>query len=130
MGVYDDYQWYRSELLSRTADKNTLNNERLHKKHVSEKESYRWVLGYKKATELAKNCPDTQVIMIADRESDLYDLYEDARETEGTKADWLIRVRTTKRAIINDLGQRDNQLLHDKMTALQPLEIILDVVAL
>ena len=39
---------------------------------MSEKESYRWVLGYKKATELAKNCPDTQVIMIADRESDLY----------------------------------------------------------
>lgn len=124
LGVYDDYQWYRSELLSRTADKNTLNNERLHKKHVSEKESYRWVLGYKKATELAKNCTDTQVIMIADRESDLYDLYEDARETEGTKADWLIRVRTTKRAIINDLGQRDNQLLHDKMNALQPLETI------
>ena len=101
LGVYDDYQWHRKELLSRMSDKNSLNNERLHKKHISEKESYRWVLGYKKATELAKECPDTQIIMIADRESDLYDLYEEALNTEGTKADWLIRVKTTKRAIIN-----------------------------
>ena len=124
LGVYDDYQWYRSELLSRKKDKNTLNNERLHKKHISEKESYRWVLGYKKATELAKSCPDTQVITIADREGDLYDLFEEANNTEGIKADWLIRVKITKRAIINELGKRDTQLLHEKMNALKPLETI------
>ena len=57
-----------------------------------------------KATELAKNCPDTQVIMIADRESDLYDLYEEARKTEGTKADWLIRVNGDTKARINGAG--------------------------
>mgnify|MGYP005993994719 CR=1 FL=1 len=124
LGVYDDYQWFRSELLSHKADKNTLNNERLHKKHISEKESYRWILGYKKATDLARSCPNTQVITIADREGDIYDLYEEYNNTTGIKADWLIRIKTTKRALMNELGNRDERLLHEKMNTLKPLETI------
>lgn len=124
LGVYDDYQWYRKELMSRKVDKKTLNNERLHKKHVREKESYRWVLGYKHATELAQRCPDTHVIAIADREGDIYDLYEEARNIEGNKADWLVRIRITNRAIINEAGKRDTNLLHEKMNEIAPQQII------
>lgn len=124
LGVYDDYQWYKTCIQSHAVDPKTIKNTLLHKKHVSEKESYRWVLGYQCATALAKACPNTQVIAVADREGDLYDLYEEANHTQGIKADWLIRVKTTKRAIIHASGKRDTQLLHQKMLALEPSQII------
>ena len=41
LGIYDDYQWFRNELLSKKFSKQKLNNERLHKRHIKDKESYR-----------------------------------------------------------------------------------------
>ncbi|EFU2048249.1 shiE, partial [Salmonella enterica subsp. enterica serovar Java] len=60
-------------------------NDSLHKKHISEKETGRWIEGYKKSTELANYCPDTQVISVSDREGDIYDLFECAEKRMGSK---------------------------------------------
>ncbi|HIF0900943.1 TPA: hypothetical protein ACXYRS_002888, partial [Escherichia coli] len=49
-----------------------ITNDSLHRKHISEKETGRWIEGYKKATELASSCPDTQIISVSDREGDIY----------------------------------------------------------
>jgi len=124
LGIYDDYQWFRNELLSKKFSKQKLNNERLHKRHIKDKESYRWILSYRRAVEIAKKCIDTHVISISDREGDVYDLYEEAAKTEGKKADWLVRIKITHRSIINNFGVRDAQLLNEKMVSISPQQII------
>jgi hypothetical protein len=123
LGVYDDYQYHRNVLLTRTASRQQLSNANLHKKPVSEKESYRWVHGYQQAAEIADHCEKTHVIMLADRESDVYDLFEEANR-ESNRADWLIRIRITHRALINELGKRDAQLLHQKLAAMPAQQVI------
>ncbi|MDD0437915.1 transposase DNA-binding-containing protein, partial [Shigella sonnei] len=104
LGVYDDYQWFRDELKTSKNTRQEICNDLLHKKHVSEKETWRWVEGYNKATELARQCPDTHVLSISDREGDFYDLFERAEQTPGIKADWLVRMKFNNRATLNING--------------------------
>lgn len=63
---------------------------------IEEKESLRWLSGYRSACELAAACPDTQVVSIADCEADIYDIFVAAQETTGTPADFLIRSRVER----------------------------------
>jgi hypothetical protein len=55
---------------------------------LEQKESLRWVEGYKKACVLQEEVGETRVVYMADRDSDLFELFEAA---ESGKADWLIR---------------------------------------
>jgi hypothetical protein len=43
-------------------------------KPLEEKESYKWLQGLEATTEAAIKCPNTQVVHVADREADVYDL--------------------------------------------------------
>jgi hypothetical protein len=60
---------------------------------IEEKESYRWLKGYQRACEIAAACPETQIVSIADREADIYDIFVEARAaaSAGPRADYLIR---------------------------------------
>ncbi len=63
-------------------------------KPIEEKESYRWLEGYRDACELATLAPDTQIISCSDREGDIYEIFEEhyLRQANGTPtADFLIR---------------------------------------
>lgn len=124
LGVWDDHQWFRAELLSRKYSKQKLTNDALHKKHVSEKESGRWVAGWQHANALARACPDTHVISVSDREGDLYDLYHCAAQTQGVKADWLVRIKFTNRATLNDEGKRDLQALNERIMNVVPQQVV------
>lgn len=115
LGVYDDYQWFRKELKTQKQSRKEITNDSLHKKHISEKETGRWIEGYNKSTELAKCCPDTQIISVSDREGDIYDLFECAEKTNGVKADWLVRMKSVKRATLNISGARDKLLLNERV---------------
>lgn len=65
---------------------------RCHDLPIEEKESYKWVLSYRAAREVQKQCPNTQIISIADRESDIYELFtETLKEQHAPKL--LIRAR-------------------------------------
>ncbi|AUT30096.1 IS4/Tn5 family transposase DNA-binding protein [Escherichia marmotae] len=124
LGVYDDYQWFRTELKTENKSRKEICNDLLHKRHVTEKETWRWVDGYNKATELAGICPDTHVISVSDREGDFYDLFEYAEKTNGIKADWLVRMKNTNRATLDITGKREHQLQNEKMMKLPPQQII------
>jgi len=71
----------------------------LSKKHrnslpIEEKESYRWLLGYREACELAEKLPHVQVISIGDRENDIYECLNEAEvhnQNKTNKADIIIR---------------------------------------
>jgi hypothetical protein len=54
------------------------------------KESERWIEGYARVAELAETLPDTRLVYVADRESDMVELMVRAREL-GNAADWLLR---------------------------------------
>lgn len=59
-----------------------------------QKESFRWLEGYLEACKLAAELAARQVIMIADRECDIYDLYgqwAQFRENQKPCADFIVR---------------------------------------
>ena len=58
---------------------------------LEQKESVRWLDGYKVAQQVAVAAPDTQVISIADRECDIYEVLAEATAIDEQKADWVIR---------------------------------------
>lgn len=64
---------------------------------IEEKESFRWLKGFRLACEMAEECPQTQIISVADREADIYDIYLDAQEQRqkagARTADYIIRVK-------------------------------------
>jgi hypothetical protein len=61
---------------------------------IEEKESYRWLLGYREACELAEKAPNTTVISIADREGDIYECFAEAQDPTIThKAEILVRAK-------------------------------------
>lgn len=68
-------------------------------KPIEQKESYRWLEGYRRACELAQRTPGHQVVFCADREADIYDLFAEyqSRLSRGqTVADWLIRSKENR----------------------------------
>lgn len=86
LGVWDAWMW------ARDADHHGRSQERRHWP-IEAKESMRWVEGYERVNELAATEPDTQLIYIADRESDIYEVFEatDRAAAQGRHAEFLIR---------------------------------------
>lgn len=62
---------------------------------IEEKESFRWLKGYRLACELAGKHPDTQIVSVADREGDIYDIFVEA-ESHKTPAEFVIRARVDR----------------------------------
>jgi hypothetical protein len=61
---------------------------------LEQKESYRWLVGYRAACDLAAQAPSVQVISCGDRENDIYEIYvewQQRRQDNRVAADWLIR---------------------------------------
>ena len=59
---------------------------------IEEKESFRWLTGYRLASDLAGVHPNTQVVSIADREADIYDIFVEA-ERHPSPAEFVIRAK-------------------------------------
>ncbi len=62
---------------------------------IEQKESWRWMEGYKKACELARRLgSDTQVVSCADREGDIFEIFDqwaNGLESDSGAAHWLVR---------------------------------------
>jgi hypothetical protein len=65
-----------------------------HQRAIHEKESQRWLTGLQQAQKLIP--PETQVVVVGDRESDLFDLFAVKRDSH---AHLLVRVRHRNRAV-------------------------------
>ena len=66
---------------------------------IEEKESLRWLTGYRLACELSRDCPETQIVSIADREADVYDIFMEAEKQadEHTQAAaFIIRAKSPR----------------------------------
>jgi hypothetical protein len=66
---------------------------RAERKHapIEEKESFRWLQGYRRACAIAAECPGTQIVSVADSEADIYDIFLATQEQIGPRAEYVIR---------------------------------------
>jgi hypothetical protein len=46
------------------------------KRPIEEKESYKWLASFQAAAHAQRLCPQTRVVCVGDRESDVFDLFE------------------------------------------------------
>ncbi|NLS96070.1 MAG: IS4 family transposase [Planctomycetaceae bacterium] len=86
-------------LFDREAESLGKANERRHLP-IEQKESIRWLDGYRRANALAQQCPNTQVISVADREADMYDIFQEAERLRGEgipRAHYVIRSKENRR---------------------------------
>jgi len=63
-------------------------------KPIEQKESFRWVQGYLRTQEAARQLPNCEVISLSDREGDIYEVFAawaQAGEDGGRRAQWIIR---------------------------------------
>jgi hypothetical protein len=73
-------------------------NERK-KKPIEQKESFRWVQGYLRTQEVARQLPGCEVISMSDREGDIYEVFAAWAQTEkegGPRAQWIIRAQQNR----------------------------------
>lgn len=127
LGVVSSKQWCREELQKLTRRERTKKN---YAARIEEKESYRWLENYKKANEYAQKLPATQVVSLADREGDIYEIYEEAMQaaSEGeTKAHFVIRAQHDRR-ICTEEGKRSANKIKTALKSEKPLgQITLEV---
>jgi len=81
---------------------------------IAEKESIKWVKSFEAAQALQKACPNSVVVSVADRESDVFELFDQARQSSSVQPHLLIR------ASWNRALQAEEQLLWDKISGLSP----------
>ncbi len=96
---------------------------------IEEKESHRWIEGYRRACELACDLPDTMVISVSDREGDIFELYLEWLNREVThRAEWVVRANQDR--VLTDVDEDAPARLFDALRAAPLLgEIEFDVAA-
>jgi hypothetical protein len=72
-------------------------------KPIEEKESFRWVQGYRAACQMAAAAPQTQIVSIADSEGDIYEYILEAQTSAAApKASFLIRACQNRAVVLPD----------------------------
>jgi len=60
--------------------------KRRHHLPIEQKESFKWLISFRKVAQAQKQCPETRVVSVGDREADIYELFELAlREASGPR---------------------------------------------
>jgi hypothetical protein len=75
LGLLDVQCWAR--------DKKQREDKERYSLPIEDKESYKWLKSYQAVRNVQRCCPKTQVILISDRESDIYEFFVEARDSEG-----------------------------------------------
>lgn len=96
LGLLDLQCWARTGVGSR--------HER-HNKPIEEKESFKWVQSYRAVSEVANRCRKTMLVVMADREADIHEVFA-AQAATPRGAQLLIRAERSRNRQI--LGEEEN----------------------
>jgi len=109
LGTVHVNMWKREEFKQREK----VSSSKRASEPIETKESFRWLQGYREACKVAEECPETEVIYIADREADIMELFVEATEKkeDAKKAQLIIRSRNDR--ILDD--PNDGDLLRQKI---------------
>lgn len=88
LGLIDVQCWTRDPELKRA-------DEERYELPIEQKESYKWLASWKAAVRLQQQCPESTVISMGDRESDVYELLVEA--AKEPKAKLLVRADQPRR---------------------------------
>jgi hypothetical protein len=102
LGTIDALPWARDDDAPRNATKTRADRAA---EPIEEKESYRWLASMRRVRAEATHCPGTRLVMVADSESDIYEVIAEGMEDPRT-ADWIVR-SCQDRALVDDLEGRD-----------------------
>ncbi|MCD6344272.1 MAG: IS4 family transposase [Anaerolineae bacterium] len=89
LGIIDAECWARDAI----ADTQSNTSRR---RRVEETEALRWITSYVQSARLQALLPETRVVSVADREADIYELFEKAQQTPNGP-DLLIRANRSRR---------------------------------
>jgi len=105
LGILDAQCWARD---NKDQDK----SRRRQALPIEQKESMKWLRSFEKVAEIQKLCPDTRLISIGDRESDIYELFDKAAQTPYAPG-LLIRSEKSRRRKVEEkylwdfMGEQD-----------------------
>lgn len=90
LGVVDAQIWARDPVeFAKDADQKRAERRA---KPIEDKESMRWLEGYRAACQVARAAPDTHIVSLADSEGDIYELIREGQAGAGErKASFVIR---------------------------------------
>lgn len=89
LGVLGVQHWQRTQKMDKRQQRTA---------PIESKESYRWLEGYQQACEVQGLFPDHLIVSVADRESDIYELFVDAHNYQPpTRAGWIVRAAQNRR---------------------------------
>ena len=87
LGVWNTTIYARNEAEHGKSDKRK-------QKPIEEKESFRWLQGYKEACDLKERAPEVDVVLCGDRENDIYEVFQECHQRKAagrSSADFVIR---------------------------------------
>jgi hypothetical protein len=86
---------------------------------IEEKESHRWLKSLRRTAEVQRLCPTTRLVNLADREADIYELFQEAAAAPAGP-DLLIRANRSTQRQVEDADADEQTPLWDYLPA-QPL---------
>jgi hypothetical protein len=105
LGIIESQMWTRDG----NAHRKSLSSEIRRNEPIEQKESFRWLVSYRKACLLAQQNPQTQFISVGDRESDILELIVEAVQAkeEYNGADIIIRINH-HRVLANEKSKKSS----------------------
>jgi Druantia protein DruA/Transposase DNA-binding/Transposase Tn5 dimerisation domain len=114
LGLLDVQGWARDE-------KDFGKKKRRHSVPIEQKESYRWLVSFRKVAEAQKRCPKTTLVSVGDREADIYELFELAlSDPSGPKL--LIRAEQD-RLLAESQGHLWQKMAQQEVSGIQELQV-------
>jgi transposase-like protein/transposase Tn5 family protein len=91
-------------LWERKTPEKKLTNHQAYKMPIQDKELYRWIESYKESCEIARECPDTQIVNICDREGDFAELFEEVniQQRNASFAHIIVRAAYDRKILEED----------------------------
>ncbi len=114
LGIIDAQCWARDP-------KNRGKRYRRHELPIELKESYKWLRSFQKLREIQRACPDTLLVSIGDRESDIYELFREATQHPDGPA-LLIRSEKSRNRKTKD-GKLWDLMAREKVAGLLKIHI-------
>jgi hypothetical protein len=115
LGLLDVQCWARNE------DEAGKRHER-HGKPIEEKESFKWLKSYRAVSAVQARCPNTKLIVMADREADIHELFAEHLQTRKS-AELLIRAEKSRNRNVAD-DEEQVQRLWPFMNAMKRVGIV------
>jgi len=95
--------------------------KRRHSVPIEEKESYKWLVSFRKVAEAQKQCPQSMVVSVGDREADIYELFELAlKDPSGPRL--LVRAEQD-RLLAEGQGQLWERMAEQEVSGIQRIQV-------